>query len=64
MCCVVLFGSFGDIGVGGSCGNKMKIIGGIDNHTANSEATTAQAMRDAGYEWDDEKGYWRKEVNE
>ena len=38
----------------------MNIIAGIDNHTTNSEATTAQAMRDAGYEWDDEKGYWRK----
>ena len=41
----------------------MKIIGGIDNNTPNSKATTAKAMRDAGYEWDAEKGYWRRETN-
>ena len=38
----------------------MKIIGGMDNNTPNSEATTAQAMMDAGYEWDKEKRYWCK----
>ena len=38
----------------------MKIIGGVDNNTPNSEATTAKAMRDAGYEWVEEKRYWRK----
>ena len=40
----------------------MKIIAGIDNFAPDSEATTAKAMQDAGYEWDEEKGYWRKEV--
>ena len=38
----------------------MKIIGGVESNTPNSEATTAKAMRDAGYEWDEEKGYWCK----
>ena len=38
----------------------MKIIGGIDNNTPNSEATTAKAMRDVCYRWDAEKRYWRK----
>ena len=42
----------------------MKIIGGIDNLVSNSEATTAKAMKDAGYEWDAEKRYWRKEASE
>ena len=40
--------------------NKMKIIGGIENNTPNSEATTAAVMRDAGYEWDEKKEYWVK----
>ena len=38
----------------------MKIIGGVDNNTPNSEVTTANAMRDAGYRWDEEKHYWVK----
>ena len=42
----------------------MKIIGGIDNNTPNSEVATAQAMRDAGYEWNDEKRYWCKGASE
>ena len=41
----------------------MKIIGGIDNSTPDLEATTAKAMRDAGYEWDAEKGYRRRGMN-
>lgn len=38
----------------------MNIIARIDNRIPNSEATTIKAMKDAGYEWDEEKGYWRK----
>ena len=38
----------------------MNIICGIDNKMPNSEAATAKAMRDAGYRWDAEKGFWRK----
>lgn len=38
----------------------MKIIGGIDSRIPNSEATTAKAMKEAGYRWVEEKGYWRK----
>ena len=44
--------------------NKMKIIGGIENNTPNSELTTAAAMSDAGYEWDEKKRYWSKGVPE
>ena len=40
--------------------NEMKIIARIDNRIPNSEATTAKAMRNAGYKWDEEKGCWRK----
>ena len=38
----------------------MKIIARIDNRIPNSEEATAKAMRGAGYEWDEKKGYWRK----
>ena len=42
----------------------MKIIGGMDNYTHNSGATTAKAMADAGYEWDEKNGYWCKGADE
>ena len=38
----------------------MNIIGGVDNNIPNSEATTAKAMQDAGYRWDEERRYWKK----
>jgi len=42
----------------------MKIIGGIDTNTPNSEITTAKAMRDAGCKWNVKKRYWCKGVSE
>ena len=38
----------------------MRFIARINNQVPNSKATTAKAMRDAGYKWNEEKEYWVK----
>ena len=37
----------------------MKIIAGIEDQTHNPK--TAEEMKEAGYTWNEKKGYWQKE---